>query len=96
MFGGAFVVDDYSLIMKAMFLLAGYVVVLLSTNYIAEGDYWESEYYVLLLRSILGMLVMASAPRPDHDLRRPRAAVDPGLHAGHLAQARPARATRPG
>ena len=29
--------------------LAGYVVVLLSTNYIAEGDYWEGEYYQLIL-----------------------------------------------
>ena len=61
MFGGAFVVDDYALILKALFLVSGYVVVLLSTNYIAEGDYWEGEYYVLLLSSILGMLVMASA-----------------------------------
>ena len=61
MFNGAFVVDDYSLIMKAVFVLAGYVVVLLSTNYIAEGDYWENEYYGLLISSILGMVLMASA-----------------------------------
>ena len=61
MFGGAFVVDNYALVMKAMFLLAGYVVVLLSTNYVAEGDYWENEYYGLLLSSILGMVLMASA-----------------------------------
>ncbi len=61
MFDGAFVVDDYALIMKAVFVLAGYVVILLSTNYIAEGDYWENEYYGLLLSSILGMILMASA-----------------------------------
>ena len=61
MFGGAFVVDNYSLIMKAMFVFVGYVVVLLSTNYIAEGNYWENEYYGLLLSSILGMVLMASA-----------------------------------
>jgi len=61
MFGGAFVVDDYALIMKAVFVLAGYVVILMSTNYIAEGDYWENEYYGLLLSSILGMILMASA-----------------------------------
>jgi len=41
--------------------VAGYVTVLQSTNYIAEGDYAEGEYYFLLLSSILGMLVMASA-----------------------------------
>ncbi len=60
-FWGAYVIDDYSLVMKAVFLLAGYVVVLLSTSYIAEGDYWESEYYQMLLSAVLGMVVMASA-----------------------------------
>ena len=61
MFGGAFVVDDFALIMKAVFLIAGYIVVLLSTNYIAEGDYWENEYYGLLVTSIVGMVLMASS-----------------------------------
>jgi len=61
MFGGAFVVDNFALVLKAMFLLSGYVVVLLATNYIAEGDYWESEFYALLLSSLLGMVVMCSA-----------------------------------
>ncbi len=61
MFGGAFVVDDYALIMKAIFLLSAFVVVLMSTNYIAEGDYWENEYYGMLLTSVLGMLLMTSA-----------------------------------
>jgi NADH-quinone oxidoreductase subunit N len=61
LFGGAYVVDDFALVLKGLFLAAGYVVVLLSTNYIAEGDYWEGEYYQLLLASLLGMMVMASA-----------------------------------
>jgi NADH-quinone oxidoreductase subunit N len=61
MFGGAYAVDNFSLVLKALFLLAGYVIVLMSTNYIAEGDYAEGEYYFLLLSSILGMTVMASA-----------------------------------
>jgi NADH-quinone oxidoreductase subunit N len=61
MFDGAYVVDNYALLFKALFLIAGYVVVLLSTNYIAEGDYWEGEYYQLLVASLLGMTVMASA-----------------------------------
>src|SRR5262245_65545869 len=54
MFGGAFVVDNFSLVVTALFLVAGYVTVLLSTNYIAEGDYAEGEYYFLLISSILG------------------------------------------
>ena len=61
MFGGAYAVDNFALVLKALFLVAGYVTVLLSTNYIAEGDYAEGEYYFLLLASILGMTVMASA-----------------------------------
>ena len=61
LFGGAYVVDNFALVMKAFFLLSGYIVVLLSTNYIAEGDYWENEYYSLLLASLLGMVVIASS-----------------------------------
>src|SRR3954462_5430842 len=61
MFGGAYVVDDFALVMKAVFIIAGYVTVLLSSNYISEGDYWEGEYYLLLVSSVLGMVVMASA-----------------------------------
>ena len=61
MFGGAYVVDQFTLVLTGVFLLTGYVVVLLSTNTIAEGDYWEGEYYILLLSSVLGMMVMASA-----------------------------------
>ncbi|MBK5223641.1 MAG: NADH-quinone oxidoreductase subunit N [Acidimicrobiia bacterium] len=61
MFGGAFVVDEFALLMKALFLVSGYIVVLLSTNYIAEGDFWESEYYGLLISSLMGMVLMASA-----------------------------------
>ena len=58
---GAFVVDEFALVMKTLFLVAGYVVVLLSTNYIAEGDFWENEYYGLLAASLMGMVLMASA-----------------------------------
>src|SRR5437868_2521218 len=34
MFGGAYVVDDFALVMKGLFLLSAYVVVLLSANYV--------------------------------------------------------------
>jgi NADH-quinone oxidoreductase subunit N len=61
LFGGAYVVDNYALVLKALFLVAGYVTVLISTDYIGEGDYYEGEYYFLLLSSILGMTVMASS-----------------------------------
>ncbi|MCB0976582.1 MAG: NADH-quinone oxidoreductase subunit N [Acidimicrobiales bacterium] len=61
MLGGAFVVDRFALMMTALFVVAGYVTVLLSTHYVAEGDYAEGEYYFLLLASVIGMVFMASA-----------------------------------
>ena len=61
LFDGSYVVDPMSLVLKSLFLVSAYVVILLSTNYVAEGDYWESEYYSLLTTAVLGMLVMASA-----------------------------------
>ena len=61
MFGGAYVIDDMSLVLKALFLIAGYVIVLLSVDYIRDGDYYENEYYSLLLSSLLGMVLIASS-----------------------------------
>ncbi|MGZ7007028.1 MAG: NADH-quinone oxidoreductase subunit N [Ilumatobacteraceae bacterium] len=61
MFDGRYVIDNFSLVLKALFLLTGYVVVLLSTNEIQEGAYHKGEYYVMLLSSILGMVMMASS-----------------------------------
>ncbi|MEY4175595.1 MAG: NADH-quinone oxidoreductase subunit, partial [Actinomycetota bacterium] len=40
-FEGRYVVDNFSLTLKALFLLAGYVVVLLSTNEVEEGGYHQ-------------------------------------------------------
>ncbi|MBU6240578.1 MAG: NADH-quinone oxidoreductase subunit N [Acidobacteria bacterium] len=61
MFDGRYVIDDFSLILKGLFLLAGYVIVLLSTTYIEEGEYYQGEYWVLMLASILGMMMMTSS-----------------------------------
>jgi NADH-quinone oxidoreductase subunit N len=58
---GGYVVDNFALTLKALFLIGAYVVVLMSTNYVAEGDYYEGEYYFLLLSSVFGMVVMASS-----------------------------------
>jgi NADH-quinone oxidoreductase subunit N len=61
LFDGRYVVDEFSLVLKMLFLVAAYVVVLLSTTYVEEGDYYEGEYYLLLLSSVLGMVMMASS-----------------------------------
>jgi len=61
MFDGRYVVDDFSLVMKGLFLLAGYVVILLTADHLREGDYYQGEYWFLLLSSILGMVMMSSS-----------------------------------
>lgn len=61
LFDGSYVIDDFSLVMKGLFIVAGYIVVLMSVAYIESDRYYQGEYYVLLLASILGSLVMASS-----------------------------------
>ena len=61
MFDGAYTVDNFALLLKAVFLVTGYVTLLMSVNYLEEGDYYEGEFSFLLLSSLLGMTVIASA-----------------------------------
>lgn len=61
MFGGAYVVDNYALAFKAFFLAVTYLTLLISIDYIHEGDYYEGEYYFLVLIALFGMLVMTSS-----------------------------------
>jgi NADH-quinone oxidoreductase subunit N len=61
MFSGAYVSDNFALVLKALFLASGYVVLLMSNRYIEEGDYHSSEFYFMVLSSLLGMVVMASS-----------------------------------
>jgi NADH-quinone oxidoreductase subunit N len=61
MLDGAYVVDRFSLVLKALFIASGYVVLLMSSRYVEEGDYYEGEFYFLILCSVFGMIVMSSA-----------------------------------
>jgi NADH-quinone oxidoreductase subunit N len=61
MFGGAYVVDNYALALKAFFVIVTYIVILASVDYIEGGDYYRGEFYFLLLVSTLGLSVMASS-----------------------------------
>ena len=60
-FDGAYAVDPYALVLKGFFLAVAYLTILLSIDEIGEGDYAQGEYYLLLLTSLLGLMVMASA-----------------------------------
>ena len=61
MFDGSYVVDEFALVLKGLFLISAYIVFLMSHHYIESERYYQGEYYFLLLTSILGSLVMASA-----------------------------------
>ncbi len=61
MLGGAYVVDGFALVLKAVFIVGGYLVLLMSVSYIESDRYYQGEYYLLMLTSILGALVMASS-----------------------------------
>ncbi|MGB2756610.1 MAG: NADH-quinone oxidoreductase subunit N [Acidimicrobiia bacterium] len=61
LFDGRFVLDNYAIAFKALFLGAAFITILLSFDDVEEGDNYKGEYYVLLLTSVLGMVAMASA-----------------------------------
>ena len=60
-FGNAFVVDAYALLFKGLFLSVALFVLLLSYRYFSEFRTYQGEYYVLLLGSFVGMMLMVSA-----------------------------------
>ena len=49
MFGGGYVVDNFALVLKALFLVCGYLTLLMSANYLQEGDYYEGEFSFLVV-----------------------------------------------
>ena len=61
MFEGSYVIDKFSLILKGLFILVTYLTFLLSVNFVESDEYYQGEYYFLLLSSLLGALVVTSS-----------------------------------
>ncbi len=61
MVDGGYVVDEFALALKGLFVVSGYLVLLMSVSYIESERYYQGEYYFLLVASILGSVVMASS-----------------------------------
>ncbi len=61
LFDGSYVVDSYALVLKLLFIFAGFVVLLLSIGYLETDRYYEGEFYFLLVAAVLGAVVMASS-----------------------------------
>lgn len=57
----SYVVDDFAVLFKVIFLITAVVVLLLSLNYFEEGRFYQGEYYFLLLCAFFGMLTISSS-----------------------------------
>jgi NADH-quinone oxidoreductase subunit N len=60
-FGGMFVLDGLAVFFKALFLLAGGIVLLLAVDWVSRLETGVTEYFVLILFALAGMLLAASA-----------------------------------
>jgi NADH-quinone oxidoreductase subunit N len=61
LFDGGYVIDSYALVLKGVFIFAGFIVLMLSIGYLESDRFYEGEYYFLLVASVLGGVVMASS-----------------------------------
>ena len=57
----SFQVDGFALLFKGLFCVIGLIILAISFNYFKVGRYYQGEYYFLMLCSLLGGLVIASA-----------------------------------
>ena len=60
MLDGSYVVDTFALVLKGLLIVGAYLVLLMSVSYIESDRYYQGEYYLLLLVSLLGSMLMAS------------------------------------
>ena len=60
-FNGMVVVDGFSRFLSIFFMVSGVIAILLAYDYLKRMDIERGEYYPLLLFSICGMMLMASA-----------------------------------
>lgn len=60
-FAGSFVVSNYTVVFKLVFLVALLGILGVSWRFFAENRFFQGEYYTLLLISFLGMIVMPAA-----------------------------------
>ena len=61
LFNSSYIIDDLSLFMKILTVVAGAFVLLISTKYLKVFKIFLIEYPILILSSILGMMVMISS-----------------------------------
>jgi NADH-quinone oxidoreductase subunit N len=60
-FNGMVVLDGFTIFLQVVFLVSGLVAIALSYDYLKRMEIDRSEYYILLLYSISGMMLMSQA-----------------------------------
>ncbi len=60
-FNRMIVVDKFTLLFNSLFIVASFITILISINYIKEEGVNYGEYYTLVLLSTVGMMLMAKA-----------------------------------
>ena len=61
LFKGSIILDYLSSFMKIITLLAAFLVLIISSNYLKTFKIFKIEYPILILSSVLGMMVMISS-----------------------------------
>ncbi|MFA5881319.1 MAG: NADH-quinone oxidoreductase subunit N [Eubacteriales bacterium] len=61
LFGGMYIVDDFSIFFKQIFLAAGILVTLAATLYVKKIGANYGEFFVMMVFATLGMMVLSSA-----------------------------------
>ena len=60
-FSDMFIVDNFAIFFKFIFLAGSFLIILVSMSYLKREDIVHGEYYALILFSTLGMMLMASS-----------------------------------
>ena len=58
---GLFILDNYAVFFKLLFLTAALLTILFSFDYVDRMHRWQGEFYALLVFVVVGMMLMASA-----------------------------------
>lgn len=60
-FGMAYILDDFATLFEVMFTAGAILTLLINTDYFRSRDYYNGEYFALILFSVLGMMLLAHA-----------------------------------
>jgi hypothetical protein len=86
-FGTSFVVNEYAVVFKLLFLGSLLAILGHQLALLRRGPLLPGEYYFLLLTAFIGMLHHALGPRPAAVVRGARDRLDPRVRHGRPAQA---------